>query len=128
MTTSKEIYPAWIDELPEMVAMTSAEKAAWYSDTVAKAQLKDKEHNEEAKEYRRCETCDAFLTEGYVIENGSMYFCNNHEPSWWKEFIAENPDGSDDTYWTEWEYGFPEGHDATCHLDKVDKTGLGKTN
>ena len=54
-----------------------------------------------AQEYRRCETCKVFLTEGYVIEGGFTYFCNDHEPPWFKEAYEANPDG--DTYWTNWD-------------------------
>ena len=56
---------------------------------------------EDAKEYRHCQTCKVFMTEGFVIEGGVEYFCNDHEPSWFKEAYEANPDG--DTYWTEWD-------------------------
>ena len=59
------------------------------------------EEKEVADEYRRCETCNVFLTEGYVIEGGQEYSCNDHEPSWFNATYEEDPDG--DTYWTTWE-------------------------
>ena len=48
---------------------------------------------------RRCETCNVFLTEGYVIGGGEEYFCNDHEPVYFKELYT---DGGD-TYWTQWD-------------------------
>jgi len=97
--------------------MTPDERARWHEAQVAKSVLADKEHNEAAKEYRRCETCNVFITEGFVVGSGALYYCNYHPPVWWEELTAKNPDGDDENYWTEWDYGFPEGHDATCHLE-----------
>ena len=57
------------------------------------------EQLEVSLEYRRCETCNVFLTEGYVIGGGEEYFCNDHEPVYFKELYT---DGGD-TYWTQWD-------------------------
>ena len=59
------------------------------------------EQLEVSLEYRRCEICNVFLTEGYVIGGGEEYFCNAHEPEYFKKLYDADPDG--DTYWTEWE-------------------------
>ena len=59
------------------------------------------EQLEVSLEYRRCKTCNVFLTEGYVIGGGEEYFCNNHEPEYFKNLFDADPDG--DTYWTQWD-------------------------
>jgi len=52
-------------------------------------------------EIRRCDTCNVAMSEGYVIAGGEEYFCNDHEPEYFKNLFDADPDG--DTYWTEWE-------------------------
>jgi len=52
--------------------------------------------------YRRCEVCHVFLSEGYVIEGGEEYFCNDHEPPYFKELYDADPEDGD-TYWTQWD-------------------------
>jgi len=52
-------------------------------------------------EIRRCDTCNVAMSEGYVIGGGEEYFCDDHEPEYFKNLFDADPDG--DTYWTEWE-------------------------
>jgi hypothetical protein len=54
-----------------------------------------------AKAWRLCKTCKVFLVEGFVVGGGEEYYCNDHEPSWFKAVYDANPDG--DTYWTQWD-------------------------
>ena len=61
----------------------------------------DQAATEVAQEYRRCETCNVFLTEGYVMGGGEEYYCNDHEPPQFQALYDADPDG--DTYWTQWE-------------------------
>jgi len=61
----------------------------------------DQAATEVAQEYRRCEACNVFLTEGYVIGGGEEYYCNDHEPPQFQALYDADPDG--DTYWTQWE-------------------------
>ena len=60
--------------------------------------MRDIDTNEEE---RQCSTCDkAPLAEGFVIDNGEEYFCNEHEPTYYRTVHQAAPD---DNYWTQWE-------------------------
>tara|TARA_Y100000310_G_C20403753_1_gene678654 strand:+ start:105 stop:518 length:414 start_codon:yes stop_codon:yes gene_type:complete len=61
----------------------------------------EKEQEERELSYHYCETCHLFLSEGFVINGGEEYFCNAHEPTYFKELYEADPDG--DTYWTQWD-------------------------
>ena len=51
---------------------------------------------------RNCDKCGIEITEGFVISGGEEYFCNNHEPSYFKDLYGIDLDGGE-TYWTQWE-------------------------
>ena len=53
------------------------------------------------KDERKCETCGVSITEGYCIDGGIEYYCNDHEPLWYRAVYEADPDG--DTYWTQWD-------------------------
>jgi hypothetical protein len=56
------------------------------------------------KELRTCKDCGKGLTEGYCINGGEEYFCNDHEPAYFLNLYKESEDmESFDTYWTQWE-------------------------
>ena len=60
--------------------------------------MRDMDTNEEE---RQCSTCGkAPLAEGFVIDNGEEYFCNEHEPTYYRTVHQAAPD---DNYWTQWE-------------------------
>ena len=53
---------------------------------------------------RTCKTCKIEITEGYVINDEEEYFCNDHEPSYFKDLYRESEDsGESNTYWTQWD-------------------------
>ena len=61
----------------------------------------------DARWARQCVTCtkergrkDYPISEGFVIDNGVEYYCNDHEPTW---YSAEHDSSPDDTYWTQWD-------------------------
>lgn len=58
--------------------------------------------------FRRCSECGKKMRQGYVIENGLEYYCDDeclhkhYTAEEWNEMYSD--DG--DSYWTEWEdYG-----------------------
>ena len=52
-------------------------------------------------EWRTCDTCGVRMIEGYCIEGGKEYYCNDHEPADFLESykLAEEY-GEYNTYWT----------------------------
>lgn len=57
-------------------------------------------------EVRRCDCCGKAMQSGYVIENGSAYYCKKeclHTVMTEEEFLELYDDGNGDSYWTEWE-------------------------
>jgi len=68
---------------------------------IASANYSKAKQAETTKAWRLCETCKVFLVEGFVINGGESYYCNDHEPSWFKAVYGADPDG--DTYWTQWD-------------------------
>ena len=50
---------------------------------------------------RFCETCKTGpLREGYVLDGGYAYYCNDHQPEGWDKLHDDDPD---ENYWTQWE-------------------------
>tara|TARA_R110000824_G_scaffold100783_3_gene239542 strand:+ start:502 stop:738 length:237 start_codon:yes stop_codon:yes gene_type:complete len=55
-------------------------------------------------ESRTCDTCGVKMTEGYCIEGGEEYYCNDHEPADFLESYELSEDTKTyDTYWTQWD-------------------------
>jgi hypothetical protein len=55
-------------------------------------------------ESRTCDTCGVKMTEGYCIEGGEEYYCNDHEPADFLESYELSEDsGEYNTYWTTYE-------------------------
>ena len=54
--------------------------------------------------FRICKTCQVEITEGYCINDGEEYFCNDHEPEYFANLFKYSEDTeSFNTYWTQWE-------------------------
>lgn len=55
---------------------------------------------------RKCDCCGAGMNEGYLIDNGSEYYCSdeclyaNYSKEEWEEMYD---DGEGNSYYTEWE-------------------------
>ena len=53
---------------------------------------------------RRCTECHKIITQGYMIDDGSEYYCSNaclyqhYTPNEWQKMYE-----SENGYWTEWE-------------------------
>tara|TARA_R110002110_G_scaffold201873_1_gene412887 strand:+ start:333 stop:710 length:378 start_codon:yes stop_codon:yes gene_type:complete len=56
------------------------------------------------KVLRTCKDCGKEITEGYCINGGEEYFCNDHEPVYFLDLYHYSEDTEAfDTYWTQWE-------------------------
>lgn len=62
---------------------------------------------EEAEiEVRKCSSCNKLMVEGYVIENGESYYCDDQclEKNMSREEFEElYDDGDGDSYYTQWD-------------------------
>ena len=59
----------------------------------------------ESNYIRECTECGHLMTEGFVIEGGLEYYCNEdclHKNITEEEYLNLYDDGNGDTYWTEW--------------------------
>lgn len=59
----------------------------------------------EEKDIRVCTECGKLMEEGYCIENGIEYYCNDeclHKNISKEEYERLYDDGNGDTYWTQW--------------------------
>ena len=53
---------------------------------------------------RTCNTCEVKITEGYCINDGEEYFCNEHEPKYFQNLFQLSEDTEAyNTYWTQWD-------------------------
>lgn len=87
------------------------EKQGYYSSTKGRIPLKDlaeectSEINQVEIYPKKCSHCGKGMVEGYCIEGGEKYFCQDeclHSEMTQEEFEAKYANGDGDSYWTEW--------------------------
>jgi hypothetical protein len=62
---------------------------------------------------RKCSACGAGMNEGYIIWDGSYYFCSDdclHTKFTQEEYLEMYNNGDNDTFWTDW-YDIDEDDD-----------------
>ena len=63
------------------------------------------EQHAEEKDIRVCTECGKLMEEGYCIENGIEYYCDDeclHKSIDEEEYEKLYDNGNGDTYWTQW--------------------------
>jgi hypothetical protein len=75
---------------------------------------------------RKCNECGGGMCEGYVVNGGEEYYCDdeclykNYTPEDWKEMSSDEDEdqmGSSDNYWTQWD------SDDDSELEYIVKNG-----
>lgn len=57
-------------------------------------------------EKRTCSECGKEMTEGFVIDGGTEYYCSEeclHKNYTHEEYMEMYEDGEGETYWTQWD-------------------------
>lgn len=70
---------------------------------------------------RTCDDCGKVFTQGYCIDNGEAYYCqdchtNRYTAEEWEEMYA---DGEGDSYWSDWSEADEDDDDEAFDLDEV---------
>lgn len=72
-------------------------------------------------EARQCSHCKKYMMDGYCIEGGDEYYCNDEclESNMTREeFDALYNEGEGDSYWTEWDENINEYHAVKVILSR----------
>lgn len=75
-------------------------------DTMRKDYIAKLENGEDDESYRECSECEDIMNEGYLIDDGSEYYCSDAclEKNMTKEeYLELYNDGHGNSYFTAWE-------------------------
>lgn len=95
----------WVEDLDESMTLI---KKLQYCITVHKEgyvlMCKSCSDDIETEDSRVCKSCKVQISEGYCINDGEEYFCNDHEPEYFQNLFKLSEDsGQFHTYWTQWD-------------------------